>query len=135
MALAPKLKEDPKEWRTFSLSSCVAVGLVLFQLHRKGRLGDSGWHLAVGGVGLVALLAIAIPRLFRPVYRIGMTVGFYIGQVVGRVLLIGVFLFAIVPIGLLLRCLGKDLLQRKWDSKAVTYWHTARPPGSLDRMF
>ncbi len=135
MALAPKLKEDPKEWRTFSLSSCAAVGLLLFQLHRKGRLGDSGWHLAIGAVVLVALLAIARPRLFRPMYRVGMTVGFYIGQVVGRVLLIGVFGLAIVPIGLLLRCLGKDLLQRKWDSKATTYWNTARPPGSLDRMF
>jgi hypothetical protein len=135
MALAPKLKEDPKEWRTFSLSSCVAVGLVLFQLHRKGRIGDPAWHGALAGLALVALLALALPRLFRPVYRIGMTVGFHLGQVVGRVLLIGVFMFAIVPIGLLLRCLGKDLLLRKWDPAAATYWQPARPPGSLDRMF
>ncbi len=135
MALAPKLKEDPKEWRTFSLSSCAAVGLVLYQLHRKGRLGDPGWHLAIVALVLIAVLAVAVPRLFRPVYRVGMTVGFYVGQVVGRVLLIGVYGFAIVPIGLLLRCLGKDLLQRKWDPAATTYWNSARPPGSLDRMF
>jgi uncharacterized membrane protein len=135
MALAPKLKEDPKEWRTFTLSTCAAVTLVTFQLHRKGRILDSTWYGILGVIAVVALTALIYPRAFRLFYRGGMTLGFYIGQVVGRVLLMGVFLLAMIPIGFVLRILGRDLLGRRFDKSASTYWQPSRAAGSLERMF
>lgn len=132
MAPTPKLKEDPQEWRNFTLSSCAAAGLAAFLIHRKGRLPLPP-AILFSSLILVAVLAVLRPGWFRPFYRIFMTIGFHIGQVVGRILLGVIFLIAIVPIGLALRLTGRDLLGRQ--PRAGSYWILARPPGRLDQMF
>jgi hypothetical protein len=63
-----------------------------------------------------------------------MTVSFYFGKVIGTVLLSVFFLVVITPISLLMRMAGKDLLHLKKRS-AETYWRSAKPPSTLDRMF
>lgn len=77
------------------------------------------------------------PRWFRPFYRGGMTVGFRIGQVVGRVLLALCFLLILVPIALLLRAQRRDLLELRRNPDATTYWKPkpARQNQRLDRAY
>ena len=86
-------------------------------------------------VALVAGAAAYGARWFRIPYRAAMTVSFGIGQVVGRILLAVFFVVAVLPVALVLRLLGRDLLKLKRDAGAQTYWHPAKTRKEFDRQF
>ena len=64
-----------------------------------------------------------------------MTVSFYIGQIVSRVLLTVLFLLVVTPLGLLLRLFGKDLLHLKRKPASESYWQPVNRPQNLNRQF
>jgi hypothetical protein len=63
-----------------------------------------------------------------------MRLGFAFSRVLGKFFLTLFFIFLITPLGWLVRPTGKNLLELKRPAKAESYWHTAKTPGSLDRM-
>ncbi len=85
--MRPKLKENPKEWLKFTLAMTVALAILSALLWRRKHLSEPAFFGVLTALGLVAVLCIVRPAWFRSFYRVGMTVSFYIGQVVGRVLL------------------------------------------------
>ena len=124
-----KLKENPKEWLKFTAVMALLVSVLSFMAYPP----TFPFALAVA---VLALVVCALrPRWFRGFYRAGMTVSFHIGQVMGRILLTLLFLLVVTPMGLLLRLLGKDLLQLKRPSSASTYWRPAKTSNQFDRMF
>lgn len=133
--MQPKLKEDPREWLKFTAVMAVAgIGLAALLWYRRVLGGQVFGMISLAFVLAVAACA-ASPRWFRGFYRVGMTASFHVGQVMGRILLSLIFLAVVTPLGLLLRILGKDLLQLRRDSQAPSHWRKARPPGPLDRQF
>ena len=51
-------------------------------------------------------------------------------------LVLGIVFFAVVtPIGLLMRLLGRDPMDRRFDPNAKTYWAQRLPVGATDRYF
>ena len=133
--MRPKLKEDPREWRKFTLSSAAAATLFTGLMLYRGKVAPSTASTVLVVLGMVALTAWFRPAWFRSFYRVGMTIGAAIGQVVGRILLTLFFLLALTPMALIFRVLGKDPLSLRWDKSAKTYWRTAKPYGDLDRSF
>jgi hypothetical protein len=133
--MRPKLKEDPREWRRFTLSSTAAAALFTGLMLYRGKVAPSTATTVLVVLGVVALAAGFRPAGFRSFYRVGMTIGAAIGQVMGRILLTLFFLLALTPMALVFRVLGKDLLSLRWDKSAKTYWRTAKPYGDLDRSF
>ena len=133
--MRPRLKEDPREWRKFAGASLVVLWLVAGLLWRRGTL--SLRSLEVGGIVslLVAGVAAFRPRGLRGLYRVAMTLGFHLGQMVGRLLLALVFILVLVPLGLALRLSGKDLLRLRRDPANASYWQPARPSSPFDRQF
>ncbi len=129
-----RLKEDPREWRTFSLSLAGAMTLfgVLLGWRKGWGSGLAAWLVAAL---VLAVLAVVVPTSVRPVYRVGMRVGFFLGRIVGAVLLTVAYFLVVAPLGVLLRITGRDLLRLKRDPSATSYWEPARKPGPLDRMF
>ena len=124
-----RLKESPKEWLKFTGVMALLVSVLSFLLYRRA-------FPFVLGAALLALMVCAIkPRWFRGFYRAGMTISFYIGQVMGRILLTVFFLVIVTPMGLLMRALGKDFLQLKRPAGANTYWRAAKTSNDFDRMF
>jgi len=77
-----------------------------------------------------ALLAIAIlmPRVLAPLKRLWLKLGHFLHVVVAPVVLGLTYVAAIVPVGLLTRMFGKDLLAQRWDRAAPSYWRK-RPVG------
>ena len=130
-----KLKEEPREWLKFTAVMALTSALVAFGLHRRQWLGREAF------LGCLMALAIALgvcavrPRWFWGFYRIGMTASWHVGQLMGRVLLTLLFLLVVTPLGLLLRLLGKDLLELKRQPNATSYWRPVRKQGPLDRQF
>lgn len=85
------------------------------------------WFLAVGAP-LVAAGAV-FPRILRPLNVAWTRLGLLLGRIVTPVVMFLVYVTAIVPIGLLLRLSGKDLLGLKRGDSASTYWIERTPPG------
>jgi len=133
--MQPKLKENPREWQKFSLVLAAMVGLVTWLAFRRGWVPRQAWFPVGVIMLLLPTLALIRPRWFRPVYRGGMTVSFHIGHVMGKVMLTVFFLLVMTPLGLLLRLMGKDLLGLRCRPDASSYWHPAKSPSRLDRMF
>lgn len=82
-----------------------------------------GW--AIGSVGLI------VPQAIRWVYVGWMIAAFPIGWVISHLLLAAIFFGVIMPIGLILRVLGRDPMRKSFDRSASTYW-IARPTEPTD---
>lgn len=130
-----KLKEKPSEWRKFTLVWCLLFSLIAFLLARKGVTSWLTYYFVVGLCSLATVTSFVKPRLFRAPYRGGMTLFFYIGQFMGKLLLAVIFVFLITPLGLLLKLLGKDLLQLKRPAHQSSLWKDARQTTDLQRQF
>jgi hypothetical protein len=117
--MRPKLKEKPVEWLKFTLAMSGALAMAAILLWRRRTLS---------GAGLCAVLIILV---LADLLCAGMTVSFYLGQVIGRILLTAFFVLVLVPFGSVLRWFGKDLLQIKKTGRRDSYW---RPTGTSDRL-
>jgi hypothetical protein len=133
--MKPKLKEDPREWRKFAWAGLTVLVLVAVVLWRRGALSPEA-VLGVGGAALLLAVRVALrPQPVRPLYRVAMTGGFYLGQVTGRILLALTFWLVLFPLGVVLRLAGKDLLRLRRDRHRASYWQPARFTSHFDRQF
>ena len=133
--MKPKLSEKPRDWIQFTISVCIATALVFLLLVRRRTIHRELMWIGFAVLSGAVVLSVLRPIWFRPFYRSGMTVSFYLGQFVGRILLLLIFLVVLTPLGLILRVLGKDLLHLKRDSAAESYWRSAKRSVNLDRQF
>ncbi len=125
---------DRKELRDFGVVTgslfAVIFGLLLPYLrHRAFPLWP--WVLCAW---LVSAALIA-PRTLKYVYRLWTALGVILGWINSRIIMTGVYYIAIVPTGLIMRLVGRDLMARKFDSTAVTYRVASRQVSreNLDR--
>ena len=81
------------------------------------------------------LVAYAVPPLRRPLYLGWMYVAFPIGWVISHVVLAIVYYLVFTGTGLVMRLLGRDPLQRRFEPDAQTYWVEHRPGEDLARYF
>ena len=127
------LDASPRALRQFGLVvGGVLVALATLLAWRNGwALSPVAWGLGGAGGALVLLGAVA-PRVLRPVHVGWMAVAFALGFVMTRVILTLAFALAFVPMGLVLRLMGKDLLRRRLDPEADSYW-IPRADGGPDR--
>ncbi len=85
---------------------------------------SAGWLIAALVLGAITL---AMPRVLQPLLGVWMKIGGLLHIVVSPILLVLFYFGAVLPIGLLLRLSGKDLLRLKRSDK--TYWIERQPPG------
>ncbi|MCY2991852.1 MAG: SxtJ family membrane protein [Planctomycetota bacterium] len=110
----------------------------LFALPLLGWL----WSGGVLGIGILAAVGLALaavgltyPQTLRPIFvglsLVGLPIGWGVSELTLLVLFYGLFL----PIGLLLRLLGRDPLDRKFDAQASSYWQPKKPPTDVASCF
>jgi hypothetical protein len=88
--------------------------------------------LALGSFS--ALAACIAPSWNRPLY-LGLSVlGYPVGAVVSYLLMATIFFGVLAPIGIVLRLLGRDPLQRR-RSSASSYWTAHRQDNDPQRYF
>ena len=84
--------------------------------------GNPRWAWSTAGALFFFLTAFVGYPVLRPVYVVWMRFAFVLAWVNTRVLL-GLFFFLILtPIGVVMRLTGKDLLEKRFDRSAKTYW-------------
>ena len=131
-----ELRRNPsqRELRWFGVGVLAFAGLVgAISYWRTGSTGVPRYVLTLGA--LVALVYYALPPLRRWVYLGWMYLAFPIGWVVSHVALAAVYYLVVTPIGLAMRLLGRDPLDRRFDRSTTTYWIRHDPGAELKRYF
>ncbi len=121
--------------RAFGLAFGAAfsmIGLLPLAFGGPARL----WSLALAGALLFT--ALIDPRLLAPLNRVWTRLGLL--QRVLTPLLMGLLFYGVVtPTGLALRLAGKDVLDRRFDREADSYWirrdPAGPPPDTMTRQF
>lgn len=85
------------------------------------------WSLSIAGVLL--LLALIRPSILAPLNRLWMKFGLLLHKITNPLIMGLVFFLAVLPTGLIMRMLGKDILRCKLDPDAKSYWIERTPPG------
>jgi hypothetical protein len=81
---------------------------------------ESGYYWI--GVGVSLGLLRLIPPLFRKVYGWWIALSIVLGYFISRLLLTLLYFLVVTPIGLVMRLVGKDPMERRIDRSAATYW-------------
>jgi hypothetical protein len=102
---------------------CGLVGAVRFAFGYDHAV----WWLVAAGVALG--FAVAWPTVLAPLNRVWLRLGLLLYKVVNPVAMGLVYFTTVVPIGLVMRALGKDPLRLKRDPDAASYWIARDPPG------
>lgn len=128
---------DHHEFRShleIKTSSNRSFGLVFSAVF--ALLGAASWYKSgawwpVHGIVAAAFLLLAIirPAALAGPNRLWTKLGLLLSRVVSPIVMGIIFFVIFMPIGIILRWRGKDLLRMKFDKAASTYWIVREPPG------
>ena len=112
--------------RSFGLVMAAALATVtLLNVWHAGRL----WPWTGGLAALFLVAGLLRPSVLNPLNRIWLKFGLLLHRVVNPVLMALLFYGTVLPTGLVMRMLGKDLLRLKRQPDAESYWIVRQPPG------
>ena len=83
--------------------------------------------LGLGSIFL--LLALVKPTLLDPLNKLWFRFGMFLAKIVNPIVMFIIYVTTMLPIGILLRLSGKDLLRKKLDPEAESYWIVRDPSG------
>jgi len=113
------LQPTRKDLRNLGLVFFVALGIIGSLLWWKGR-PSAPWFgaaaLVLGSWGLVW------PSGLKPIYRVWMGLAVVMNYFISRSILILLYYLVVTPTGLVLRALGRDILDLKLKDRS-SYWH------------
>lgn len=125
-----RLEITPKALRNFGLLFCVIFGIWAGMMYWKV---NPYWPWAVmASIGFL-LISIFSPMAFRQPYRLWMLLSFLLGWFMTRVILSLTFFVIMTPIGIILKFLGKDTLNKAFHKDAETYWNKHEPIRNKER--
>jgi hypothetical protein len=101
---------------------------VIGALHYWATGGGFFWWAIAAAIFLVP--AWLMPRVLAPLKRLWLKFGHVLSLVISPIVLGLIYVTAIVPVGLLIRLFGKDLLSLKHSSATPSYW-IKREAGTL----
>lgn len=114
---------EPRELRKWAKTMVLGFGALALVLGLL-ILRSPQVALFLAGIGLgCAALALVVPPVAAPIYIVWDTITRGIGWVNSRLILAILFVLAVIPMGLLLRLLGKDPLELTIDRGQPSYWH------------
>jgi len=116
-----RLGQSRREMKKFAITMAVALGLLATLVFFLGSHPERAFWLWGTGV-LFLLLGFLAPAFLKPVHRSWMGLALVLGYFMSRILLTLLFFFVITPIGLIMRLLGKDILDEKIESDRDSYW-------------
>lgn len=105
-----------------------AVAFAAIALYPLLAAGAPRWWAAVVAAGF-AVVAVAAPRLLKPLNALWFRFGEGLHRVVSPLVLGLIFYLAVAPTGLLMRLFGKDPLRLRFEPDRPTYWIPREPPG------
>ncbi len=92
------------------------------------------WALVAAVV--FSLLAFLAPKVLIAPNKLWSKFGLFFGNIISPIVMMFVFFLTVLPIAVLMRLLGKDLLRQKLDKNSKSYWiKRTEPIGSMKNQF
>jgi hypothetical protein len=124
---------SPRQLRQFSgvwIGFFALLGAVMLMRHGGSRAA------AVFALGLAAgVPGLIFPTAIKPIYLAASYASFPVGWLVSHVALAGVYYFVFTPAGVIMRLLGRDPLERRFDPGRESYWKPYEAQTRPDRYF
>ena len=120
--------------RSFGLVFAAVFGVVALWPLLDGD--DVRVWAAVAAV-VFALAALVYPAVLKPLNLVWFKFGLLLHKIVNPIIMGMLFYLTIMPIGLIMRLSGKDILNLKIDKSAPSYWikRESPEPDSLRNQF
>lgn len=137
-------KPSARMLRTFGLIGLVAFGVVAGIVEWKHKvivfsIAESAVpmtrNILLGLAAYCGVFAAILPKALLPIYLVMTVVAYPIGLVVSYVVMLIMYFLVITPIGLVMRLVGRDPMNRKFDPAASTYWIKRTPPADVKRYY
>ena len=94
------------------------------------RHGVTTTMMVLAGVSAAFLLAaLLVPGVLRPLNRLWMAFALLLHKVTSPIILGVMFFGLFAPVGLVFRLRRRDLMRRRFDKAAGSYWIPRVPPG------
>ena len=93
---------------------------------------DLANEILLGVGGLLVILAGLAPAFLTIPNKLWMALGGILFRVVNPAVLLLMYVACIVPAGLIMRAMGHDPLQRRFDASRPSYW-VEKKPGDIDK--
>jgi len=122
------------EWRKFAIGLAVILFIIAtIQLF----LGKNIYLYFYISSVVVLLIGLVVPIVIKPVYILFSFVGFGIGWVMTKILLMLLFYLVFTPISFILKIFNKHLLDLQFDREEESYWITKDVGASstIDKMY
>jgi len=118
--------------RSFGILFCIVFAVIAaWPVMNQGQLRI--WPIPISFIFLV--LGLINSKLLTPLNLAWIKFGELLGRIVAPVVMAAVYFIIITPIGLFMRLIGKDLLNKKF-SKNNSYWiKREKNIGSMKRQF
>ena len=134
MVKQPSFHEDLTRGHEVKAGSERALGIVfavvftvigLWPLLSHGAIRP--WALIVAGIFMA--LSLLAPKLLKPLNWLWFRFGLLLHKIVNPIIMALLFFTTVTPIALIMKLVGKDPLNRRFDSSADSYWIERQPPG------
>lgn len=122
--------ESKKEVRTTWIGFTVIFAVIATLLWYKERSAYVYFGVASA---FFAVFAAVAPMALLPFYRLWVRFAAALAWFNTRLLLALVYYLILTPLGLAMRLMGKDPMQRRIDKSAATYWQQHEPPHPAER--
>ncbi len=116
-----------KQLITFGIVFSIFLGIIGYINFRKDN--EITYHFIWGIAILNFVTTVTYPEAVKPIYRVALFIAHILGWINTRLLLGLIFYLLFTPISLLMKIFGKDLLDRKIDKNAPTYWNMRERTG------
>ena len=116
-----KKEVTKKQLRTFGFALSIFLGIIGLIHFIKGNTPQNLWFW--GAAGVVFLTTLLVPILIKPIYRVAIFFAHILGWINTRLILGLIYYLLFTPISLIMKLIGRDALNRKFDKKAITYWN------------
>tara|TARA_B100000787_G_C16033960_1_gene224025 strand:- start:131 stop:535 length:405 start_codon:yes stop_codon:yes gene_type:complete len=92
------------------------------------------WAVIISAVFLI--LAFMLPKVLSLPNKLWFKFGILLGSIIAPIVMALVYFLTVLPTGLIMRLLGKDLLKQKLDINVKSYWiERSEPMGSMKNQF
>lgn len=123
---------DKKQIRTFGIGLTAVISIIAGLQIYWGR-PEIGIGLFIA-CAIILILLIFTPTILIPLYKLVLRVSKWIGVVTTPVMLGLVFYLVFAPVGIVLRLIKRDILDKRFDVSCDSYWKAKEKAlGGLDR--
>jgi hypothetical protein len=128
-----KWRPDARELRRFAIAMLVGF-FVLGALSAWRARGVSTGSVVLWSIGMSLAVAAFVPKLGRIAYLAVYLPTSIIGYVVSNVMLTLMFFLVITPLGIVMKLMGKDVLQQRRPER-TTQWTSVKETKNEDSYY